>query len=339
MKIIKQYFDLFDKKLPIAPASIQINLLNACFQKCIGCNKPNWPNIELSPFKVIEILDWMNLKFGESVVFSGGDPLAYQHLDKIFSHIGGLKAGILTSGLWGKDCPIDTVIEYSSHIKFSIDGASREVYKQARGVDTLDRVKENVKIIKKSAQKLNPNLQLRCDSTISKFNYHEMTEILELCDELGLEAYFFPIHTWKDLQLDLVTLAQIAAEVERAMKSPSYKNVKNNLSNFISMQLRSKPPICIIPYVHFFCDVDGKLFICCRAANDNGKYEDRDMTAVIGNIYEQKIDDIWNSCYAQIVRNNFYEVTAEYCKFCDRYNKVNQDFYDTAHCQTHQIFL
>ena len=61
----------------------------------------------------------------------------------------------------------------------------------------------------------------------------------------------------------------------------------------------------------------------------NAGYEketDRDMNAILGNIYKKDIDEIWNSPEAQTVRNKIWEANEPYCHFCDRYNKVNQDF-------------
>jgi radical SAM protein with 4Fe4S-binding SPASM domain len=310
------------------PLSIQVNLLNKCFQNCIGCRKPEWPDVRLKSECVYDIIHLVADTEGSSIVFSGGDPFYHENIndfvDEAFSYDIGI--GILTAGLWRKDIDITSILKKVNWISISIDGASEEIYAKTRGVNTLNKVKENIKLLNDIKSKNNLNVRLRCNSTISSVNIYEMMPILKLCfEDLDIECNFYPMHTWDELKVQIGNHEEyIESCVEFAA---CYPIKKTNILNFESMLERDKPNLCIVPLVHMFIDANGDVLHCCRLANDNGVY-DRKENVVVGNVNHDSISSIFFSDRNKKMFKETYKANYDVCKSCDRYNKLNEDYYN-----------
>jgi len=326
-KVIKDLQFYPECNIDNKPISIQINVTNKCFQRCVGCRKYEWKKAELSKNTVKEIIEW--LPHGSTVVFSGGDPTLWEPLIRVMADNyawSNHHFGVLTSGLWPKGFPYRYLKMASSYIAFSIDGASRETYKKCRGVDTFHTVIENIIKLSKVEAARQGRLytpRLRCNTTISTLNIHEMPDILKLCNDLGIESHFFPIHTWDDLKANHADVLQPVIETMK-MESKVYTNV----SHFFSMMQRSKPSLCVIPAVHLVVDANGDVFPCCRLLNDNGPDErEKYKEYILGNVHENWIGDIWKSRRARKIREKLYRPPCiQPCNECDRYQGVNQEW-------------
>lgn len=320
----KQVLDFLLNEEP-SPFSIQINLLNKCYQKCIGCRKYEWPDVELPSHYIIEIIDWLKeFNIANTIVFSGGEPLRYKKFNEVISHID--RFGVLTSGLFPRTLDLKEVVKRASFISVSIDGATKETYKLTRGVDSLDKVIKNVETLVDLKNKYNSSLRLRCNVTISNKNIHEITDILQLCDTLNIDCNFFPIHTWNELKIDNIEM--VHRYISNAM-SLEY-DINTNIVRFVELLHRERPKTCIIPYIHFVIDADGDVLSCCRLLNDNGIYS-KNNSLVLGNINEKNINDIWFSDKAKEIRRRLFVADEPECISCDRYNKINEDFYNWYH--------
>jgi len=318
------------------PFSTQINILNACYQRCVGCRKPDWPNIKLKDYIVYDVLNWTKYgRDGHSVVFSGGDPPAHENfLDFLeYAHDIGLGTGTLSACLWGKNFDVEKFMKNSTWISISIDGATEEIYTKCRGVNTLEKVKDNIKLLQEIKIQYNLDTRIRCNSTISNINVHQMKDIFQLCNELGIESFFFPIHTWNDLKVQNIDRDQVKIYVDEALKihQNSKSSVKTNIHVFMKMMDREQPKSCIISWTHCFVDANGDVTICCRSVGggngDNGVYSE-DKSLVYGNLYEDSMEKIWNSKRALEIRNKTYNAEYSFCKDCDRYNSVNKNYYN-----------
>jgi len=315
---------LVDKYEPHLPISVQINLLNKCYQRCIGCRKYEWPDIELPTSTVIDVMmDISKVASVRSLVFSGGEPTMYDNFVSILAcaKVLNFDVGVLTSAVFPKTLPIDFLVNSSNWISISIDGATREMYKKTRGLDSLELAKENVlkmKHIIESSNKI--ECTLRCNSTISNVNISEMPDILALCNTLDIDCNFFPIHTWNNLKVNH------EASIEHIIKAQVMDvNVNSNIDSFIPMLKRKKPKFCIVPYVHCFIDANGDVLPCCRVANDNGDFT-RNEELVMGNVLKTPFKEIWDSSLAEKIRNRIFSANEPVCLECDRYNLLNYNF-------------
>jgi len=326
------------------PLSIQLNILNKCYQRCIGCRKPDWPDVKLPKDIVLNIIQWANFNPANTVVFSGGDPPAHENFIEFLetAHNIGLGTGTLTACLWGSRFNTEKFVINSNWISISIDGASEKIYTATRGVNTLKSVKENIKLLNKLKNEYNPNLRIRCNSTISTVNIHEMKDILTMCnEELEIENNFYPLHTWSELQVNNIDKNKVKEYVDEALCVKT--KYKTNIKSFISLLDRKTPPLCIMPWVHIFCDANGDILNCCRMARDNGSFI-RDPSIVMGNVLQEDINKIWISERAKKIRNRVYNAQESVCKMCDRYNVANWNYDDWLQASqnssiTEKVFL
>lgn len=309
------------------PLSFQINLLNKCFQKCIGCAKPTWPDVELTLKKTQDILQWLAINGGKSVVFSGGEPLLYNDFNEVIKIAvdNELEVGILTSALWKSTLNVEEVVANSNYIAVSLDGASDEVYAKTRGVDCLPQIIQNMRKISVIKRERQLKVRLKVHATISKYNVHEMADILRLAENLYFdECNFFPIHTYEELKVDAKYVNDIYENMIKTSKSGVH--IKTNVMSFMSMTKRTKPPLCIMPWIHAFIDANGDVFFCCRLADDNGSFENRDKSVVVGNVNEMNMEELWHGERAKDLRLRIYKANENVCKQCDRYNALNFNY-------------
>lgn len=333
----------FDKALDmplvkIIPFSMQINLLNKCYQKCIGCRKPEWPDVKLQVKEVHDLLLWVaSRKNHNTVVFSGGDPFAYPEFERVVrtAYNFDLGVGILTAGLWPRNFNYVEVAQMSRWISVSVDGATWQTYKKMRGVDTLKTVKRNIRKLTRY------NSDVRINATISKDNFHEMAELIKLGWQLGVRSVnFFPIHTWEDLKLHNVEREQVLREVERAFEqSLVYPLDSDNVGEFEELMDRDPANVCIMPLSHCFVDANGDVFVCCRGANDNGDHSARYQDAIIGNIRKNSIYEVMASKQAQEVWKTTVNAGHEFCAGCDRYEAINHDYNSWRMNRKENVFL
>lgn len=314
-------------KMPIL-LSVQMNLLNKCYQKCIGCRKYTWPEVQLDFGTVSQFLNsYSNLHSEKkTIVYSGGEPLLYSKINETLKLTidKNISYGILTSALFPSSVDLEFLIKNASYISISVDGSTKEMFQKTRGIDAFDKVIENIKLFKKIKDETDSRCKLRINSTISNINSKCMPDILKLASELKIECNFFPIHTWKDLkvQLNEEKLYSIEEDMLITFSKSFQHSIKTNIKDFYDMMKRSKPTCCIVPNFHLFIDANGDVLPCCRLACDNDFYK-RNQSYIIGNINTSNIVDIWNSDNISKVRNNVFDPKYPECEECDRYNEMN----------------
>jgi radical SAM protein with 4Fe4S-binding SPASM domain len=318
-----------------APLSIQINLLNKCYQRCIGCRKYEWEDIQLPLKTITSILE--DIEEG-TVVYSGGEPLLHPDINKILkaSCKHDVKFGVLTSALYPQTVDLEFLIKNSSFLSISVDGATPETFKKTRGVDCLNKVIQNIINFVELKNKLKSNCRIRINSTISNLNIHEMPQIFKLAETIGIDCNFFPIHTWKDLELTDTTKIFNDSIVE-TFKLSLNSSITSNIKDFKDLLNRKTPKHCIAPHVHCFIDANGDVLPCCRLANDNGEYK-RDANYVMGNVLKTDLHTIWNSeRFHKFKESICFNPKYPECKECDRYQTINNDF--TYWINNKRIFL
>lgn len=328
------------------PLSFQINITNKCYQKCLGCRKYEWPNVKLDFQTVKNMIEWLASKGADSVVLSGGEPTAHPDFIKILEVIkqNGLGVRVITSAMWPAHLDLGYMVTMIDFMTISIDGADKDIYEKCRGIDSLDIITKNIEKLNVYKQKLNPDLKIRCSATISNVNLYDMNNIFDLCNRLKFdECNFYPMHTWNDFKVSNLTeqdVIKAVTDVESYTASVKSK-MKTNISSFVETMSRKKPPICIVPWLHAFVDANGDVFYCCRTADDNGSYDNRNEDYIIGNIIKEPIEKVWNSQRAMDLRKRLYEAKEPMCYFCDRYNGINHAYFDylKSKSDTKKIYL
>ena len=123
-------------------------LTNACNLRCKHCfmRSGNKLTGELTTAQWQTVLSDFRSAGGESVTFTGGEPLMNKGFEEIvrFAHSLGLKVTVLTNGLLWTDRMIQNLAPYISEVQISIDGVDEESNAAIRGKGHFDRVVKTV---------------------------------------------------------------------------------------------------------------------------------------------------------------------------------------------------
>jgi MoaA/NifB/PqqE/SkfB family radical SAM enzyme len=333
--------------------SVQINLLNQCYQHCVGCRKYEWPNVRLDVNKVLCIVNELKELGCQSIVLSGGEPLMFDNIDmivKVIKQECKMKVGILTSGMFPESfkkikheqylnmSPMEAIIKYSDYISFSFDGSTEETFKKCRGVDCIELILDNINKMAEIKNKYNSQVKFRMNMTVSNLNYTEMAEVFMIAEKNHMnECNFFPIHTWDDLKINNVDFRDIINQMRNVMLLEVQSKVKTNIQSFMESINRNKPHVCIMPFIHLVIDSDGSVFSCCRLLDDNGNYENRNTKTILGNINNDNISKILED--GKDIMKRLYYANEKVCWSCDRYNKLNEEYFEWMIDNNKKVFL
>jgi len=337
MEKLKNYYSKIEDRIKgtfagtrgeFMPLSFQVNLLNKCYQHCIGCRKYEWPDVKLEKDKVKEMIQWFSSKNTKSVIFSGGEPLLFDGIEEVICDAitKKLKVGILTSGLWPEKLDIERIMEHmNGYIAVSFDGGYETTYAKCRGINSFEKVIENMRILSTLKKKRNPTIRLKLHATMSNKNHREMAAILNIAQNCEFdECNFYPIHTWDELKMNSGDKETIVNSIYGAM---SIKEIKSNVNNFMDLLKRKETVKCMIPWVHSVIDSNGDVYFCCRTLDDNGEFGKRNSQYSIGNVNKESLNDIFliNS-KSDEMRKRLYNAAEEVCLECDRYCVMNEHF-------------
>ena len=188
-------------------------------------------------------------------------------------------------------------------IKVSIDSASRETYLNVRGSDNFLKIVDGIRALTEAKKRLGSDTPyIRFNYVMFKDNYHDIANIVELADRLGVNAIYFQpldlvgIEERKDLLVGDLTYEDFSKEITRAFEINQRCQVKTNLQSiqeklptyWKKYQIESQKKdtrICILPWFSTYITVDGIVRPCCSFSHTK---------ADMGNIIEQDMPEIWN---------------------------------------------
>jgi Fe-coproporphyrin III synthase len=122
------------------------------------------------------------------ILFSGGEPLLRREVFEIADlfRAQGVKLHLLTSGL-ALDKFAESVAARFEQVTISLDGHTRELYQQIRGVDTLAFVERGVAHLGRVA----PALPIRARSTLHRHNFRALPRLIDQARAMGLTQISF----------------------------------------------------------------------------------------------------------------------------------------------------
>ena len=279
-----------------------------CNSRCVSCDwwkADGATDLSLDEIKVLAAqLPALGVR---TVLFSGGEPLLRREVYEIAglfrSH--GSKAHLLTSGLF-LERDADRVASSFENVTISLDGHTRAMYQEIRGVDGLAVVERGVRKIKS----VSPHLPVRARSTLHRYNFRELPNLIDKARGLGLDQISFlaadvtseafgrmSLRTQSSthgLLLNEQEVEEFARIVEQTIQSHS----RDFASRFVAespeklrrlpryyaaqLGLAKFPPLsCNAPWVSAVIEADGAVRPCYFHAS-------------IGNIREKPLRDILN---------------------------------------------
>lgn len=180
--------DSFDRNINYA----RISLTNICNLSCIYCSQSNdeKQNIPISFYKnLIDVLEQLGV---EKIRFTGGEPLLNQNIIELIKYTGSksnIKDICITTNGILLDKYIDILIESGlTRVNISLDTVNKDVFLKLTGKDLLDKVIDNIKLVK------NKGLEVKINSVLLKsLTDCDLDEFLEFGYENNIEIRFIEL--------------------------------------------------------------------------------------------------------------------------------------------------
>lgn len=260
--------------------------------------------------------------------FSGGEPLTRQDLPELVQHARtlGYYSNLITSGYGLTEEKIIQLKEAGlDHIQVSIQASSQELNDHIAGTESFETKKQVAHLVKKHGYPM-----VLC-VVIHRENIHQMTQILEMAEELGADylelantQYYGWAHKNRDLLLPTKEQFVEAEAIAQAFKEKVAGKMK--IYYVIPDFYEDRPKACMNGWGTTFLTIapDG-VALPCHSARDLPGLE-------CPNINDYSIEEIWNESKAfNFFRGN--EWMKEPCRSCDEKEK---DF-GGCRCQAYML--
>ncbi len=198
-----------------------------------------------------------------------------------------------------------TVESGLDRLVISIDGTTQETYQSYRIGGNLEKVIAGTKNVVKWKKKLNSKKpHLIFQFLVVRPNQHQIADLKGLAKDLGVDEVKLKtaqIYNYKQGSPLMPTLSQYA---RYHLQTEGTYTIKNSLENHCWKMWHS----CVITW-------DGKVLPCCF---------DKDGAYTLGNLQEQRFEEIWKSEPYQQFRVSLLQSRSEIeiCKNCTEGTKV-----------------
>ena len=174
--------------VPGAPFQVVWDVTYACNLRCKHCyataGKPL--DDELTTEEAIDVIDRLDRLGVTIIAFSGGEPLVRRDIFELVSHASdkGMYVAIATNGTLITEEMARKMRETGvGYVQISLDGL-KSTHEAFRGVEgCFDRTVQGIRNAVKAGLFVNVSM------TVTKYNYHEVPAVVELCEKLGVDWF------------------------------------------------------------------------------------------------------------------------------------------------------
>jgi radical SAM protein with 4Fe4S-binding SPASM domain len=322
---IQSLFLSKSKSLKVSyPSSIMIELTNHCNIKCITCAREYAFGDKMAK----GFMDFEKLKgiideiypYVDSIGLTGlGETFLYKRIDEAVDYIKGKNKGIIVSCSINAHLPKSIEIAEKltgkiDTIQISIDGIG-DVYNQVRKTADYNFFFKNTLGILEKAKGSSTDVMF--NMVVLKENYHQMSEMLKLCDEIGvkylninpmnivartdLDNSYYDFYLSKEFKDEYFKTKELAKD---------FPAVELTFYDFESPASFKK---CRFMWNYFYITWDGFVPPCCAKPFPKEKH--------FGNVFNQPLLEILNTKDYQEFRHDWFdEKNPEFCDKCFNMN-------------------
>ncbi|MGC5022476.1 radical SAM protein [Micromonospora sp. DT47] len=334
---------------PPSPLSVHLDVTFRCTARCAHCAQWTWkerPDLEVA--RIDTLVETLGRWRVRTVTLGGGNPLLHPHLGRIAYRLraAGIRVGLISEG--GVEIAPETVRmvdECLSWIRFSIDGASREIHDRIRGTDGLfDTTTAGIRRLREAGI----NAPVGINFVVQRRNMHQIGPMVALAQQLDVDVLLFKLPHGSDPRNRYVpTAAEWAGirdqvtELDRA--SPG--RMRTNLSQFAAMLDELDPtdvaagrPVrghyagrgarCFVPLFFLVIDAAGDVYPCDYLQADTRTEADaswRSRSAYCaGNVFDDgdavldRLSDLFRTTVHELPGSGHHE-----CGSCTRFFQMN----------------
>ena len=313
----------FDETYPI---SVELSLTNRCNHHCIWCSDADLRDrlngeLERHTFQRL----FKDLKQGGSrgvVIEGGGEPTLYKDFSGIVEDARrqGLALGLITNGYL---MPYLGAVEDFEWIRVSLDAASRDQYRELKGVDGFDRVINNLLTI--AASRKNTTLGVGYVVTNRNDDLTRLEQLVLFLRKIGASyIQFRPVVDHPEL---------FSAVRLDFLKKYETREFSVNISAMTdNLETGNNGLPCLAHSLSTVIAADGGIYLCGRL----NRYESWDR---IGKLTDQSFHEIWTGekRREQVSLVSKAEFCRNHCPQC-RMTKYNRLLADVQRIKTETSF-
>jgi radical SAM protein with 4Fe4S-binding SPASM domain len=321
---LQRHFNTMELKRQVSkmrtyPSVLYLDPATACNLRCPFCATGNGVSElrkeNLKPETFYKIVENLPMDALQNVnLYHWGEPLLNPHLSeyiRYFAERG--KFVTINANFSHKDYDEEYLTELVQsglgECTVSIDGATQEAYEMYRVRGNLERVLNNLRKINGIKKRLGTDLpHVTYKMLLNKFNEHQIKDAERLAEEVGADFYAPDFLMIPDEERDAWE-SEAAKEKYEGLPTTGYAERRGELIHTECRQL----------WDTLLVNSDGGVFPCCMVY---------DHDAMVGNLADQHISEIWNGEKMQYLRryavepelappdfhNNCEHCTHRYCK-------------------------
>lgn len=293
----------------VSPVLLIIRLMKRCNVKCQMCDFWKTKDQGFTIETIKEMIDDAKTLGVQEVRLTGGEPTLHQYFFETLEYIRqqGLQASFITNGstLTGSMCK-QILEKKPKHIHVSLDSSKPDFHNWQRGVPNLwQNAVEGIKRLNQYRKtRQDPKIVINC--VISKFNYQDIPEIINLSEGKYFEEInFIPIRGQKDWYLTFEQIKEYNTEIVPKIRKALEKNKitlrsedpfvfgitqeqiqDSTQANYTQSIYRSLK--CIVAKYTIFIDEQGRAFPCCNTPYKPDVFS-------YGNVFEKRLTELYNS--------------------------------------------
>jgi len=266
------------------PTYAYIAITSLCNSRCKYCDewknkRKNEPTTE--DWKII-INDLAKIG-AVTLTFSGGEPFIRKDLFELASHAKSrdLVTMVVTNLSLFKKNHIEKIAEKFDFFGVSIDTTHPEMYKEIRGIDWLEQIKQNIHKLMDGLSKLKAQTEVCAMVTISNKNAYEIHEIIHM--------------VFDDLKMDTISCNLIDPNGSSTAKEfiPTHEQI--NYFKKVVLEYKCNP------WKSVQISHRGFLIVPCLFLDENKI-----------NLRKQRLSDVWKSKHIQKIYSQYNN-----CKMCN----------------------
>ena len=175
-------------------------------------------------------------------------------------------------------------------VTISLDGAKKETFESLRGNAKFEKVISSIKKLVRSRKGKLPEINVWM--VISNDNYREIPEMIELCQEMGVDNLMAQMEIYsygKDSMDERIMKHRVKEDADFL----SYKRQCIEFAKRAGMSFQfhrtsfdTQHP-CFWPWTSLYVSAEGKIVPCCRIGDPEVMH--------FGSMKEKEIKEIWNS--------------------------------------------
>jgi cyclic pyranopterin phosphate synthase len=293
---VNEISDLFNKELK-APIYVEISPTGICNHKCLFCHY-NYLGHEgkFKKGKMLELVQELAKMGVKSIVFAGnGEPTL--HVDTIeaiqLAKCLGVDVAMSTNGALLKEKDLEILVNNLTWIRFSFNAGSEDNYELVHKTNRKDfnKVIDNIKKLKAKKDELNSNITIGTQYVLIPENKDFVLEHGKMLKSLGVDYFsvkHFYQHSHNEFEVKENISEQFIEDLSKKASEISTDGFNFMVRSTANLSQNRVYTSCYGLELILFIDENGDVYSCFS--------HQYDKKTVMGNIFENSFEKIWNSC-------------------------------------------